>query len=272
MRNFTALLIFVCASSVFAQSNEDPEVARARAGIERFRSMVESGVIPRAQLEKAEAAVADAQDAALLRKTLYGSELTEDQAGDMVAAAKRRVDRRQATYEEGKKLVDNGVASILSLTPMLEDLDLSRKEFDLAESRARLTGELTRMAQAEEALDAKLAHAPDEARDLADHYEGDGAFNMVTFARVESDFEKEFGKPLPISAMGETAVHRSLGFDHRGRVDVAVHPDQAEGRWLLEYLVDHHIPYFAFRHAVPGKATGAHIHIGPMSTRIKLGG
>ena len=40
----------------------------------------------------------------------------------------------------------------------------------------------------------------------------------------------------------------------------------------LLYLLDRHIPYFAFRQAVPGKATGAHIHIGPMSTRFKLGG
>jgi hypothetical protein len=271
MRNRLALVFLVCASSVVAQT-EDPEVVRAQAGIDRLRSLVESGVVPRAQLEKAETAVADARDAALLRKTLYGTELTEAQADEMLTAAQRRVDRRQAAYDEGKKLVQNGVASVLSLTSFLEDLDLARKERDLAQSRARLTAELTRMAQAEEALDTKLNTAPDDAREFADHFEGDGTFNMMTFARVESDFEKHFGKPLPISAMGETAVHRSLGFDHRGRVDVAVHPDQEEGRWLLEYLVDHHIPYFAFRHAVPGKATGAHIHIGPMSTRIKLGG
>jgi len=53
---------------------------------------------------------------------------------------------------------------------------------------------------------------------------------------------------------------------------VAIHPDQPEGHWLLEYLVEKHISYFAFRHPVAGKATGAHIHIGPMSTRFKLGG
>src|SRR5438445_93183 len=88
---------------------------------------------------------------------------------------------------------------------------------------------------------------------------------VVPRPHVELDFEKQFGKPLPVSAMGETAVHRSLGFDHRGRVDVAIHPDQPEGRWLLEYLVEKHIPYFAFRQAVPGKATGAHIHLGPLS-------
>ena len=95
---------------------------------------------------------------------------------------------------------------------------------------------------------------------------------MATFAKVDAAFERRFGKTLPVSAMGETAVHRTLGFDHRGRVDVAIFPDTAEGNWLRDYLSKNRIPYFAFRQAVPGKATGAHIHIGPMSTRLKLGG
>ena len=272
MLRFSAVVLLVCASSAFAQTEDPPEVARAKAGIERLRGLVEAGAIPRAELERAEAAVADAEDAALLRKTIYGSELTDDLADSMVAAAQRRLDRRKQSYEEAKKLVDNGVASLLSLSTFLEELDMSRKELDLAETRARLTRELTRQAHAEEALQDTLAQHPEDAHELADHYEGDGTFSMVTFARVEMDFEKQFGKPLPVSAIGETAVHRSLGFDHRGRVDVAVHPDEPEGHWLLEYLVGHHIPYFAFRHAVPGKATGAHIHIGPMSTRLKLGG
>ena len=48
--------------------------------------------------------------------------------------------------------------------------------------------------------------------------------------------------------------------------------NQPEGVWLREYLSGKDIPYFAFRRAVPGKATGAHIHLGPMSTRYRLGG
>ena len=44
------------------------------------------------------------------------------------------------------------------------------------------------------------------------------------------------------------------------------------GVWLIEYLTQNHIPFFAFRGAVKGKATGAHIHIGPMSTRLTSGG
>jgi hypothetical protein len=272
MRFLSGLILLVCATCVSAQTGDPPEVMRAKAGIERLRSLVDAGVVPPVQLARAEAALADAEDEALLRRTVYGNELTDEQIDEMLAAAGRRVDRRTQALEEGRKLVDSGAASLLSLSPLMEELDAARKERDLAESRARFTRELAQMARAEELLESKLNHSPQEVHELADRYDGDGIFNMSTFARVELDFEKQFGKPLPVSAMGETAVHRSLGFDHRGRVDVAIHPDQPEGRWLLEYLVEKHIPYFAFRQAVPGKATGAHIHIGPMSTRYKLGG
>jgi len=180
--------------------------------------------------------------------------------------------RSIATQAKGRESMSAQSASSDSDPAVRLAAALARKEQDLAESRARLVRELAQMARAEELLESKLNHEPQEVRELADRYDGDGVFNMGTFSRVELDFEKQFGKPLPVSAMGETAVHRSLGFDHRGRVDVAIHPDQPEGHWLLEYLVDKHIPYFAFRHAVTGKATGAHIHIGPMSTRFKLGG
>jgi hypothetical protein len=35
------------------------------------------------------------QDAALLRRTVYGNELTEDQADEIIAAASRRLERRK---------------------------------------------------------------------------------------------------------------------------------------------------------------------------------
>ena len=131
---------------------------------------------------------------------------------------------------------------------------------------------LARCVSAEETLQATLAQAPAEAAAIAERFDGDGVFTSTDFRRVESAFTMHFARPLPVSAMGETAVHRALGFDHRSRVDVAVHPDQPEGVWLREYLNQNRIPYFAFRQAVPGKATGAHIHIGPMSTRLASGG
>ena len=264
--------MFVCAACLWAQSEDSPEIARTKSGIEKLRTLVEAGAAPRAQLERAQAALADAEDAAFLRKTVYGTDLSEDQTDDMLAAAQRRVDRRKNAVADTRRLIDEGVASQLALSPVLEELDMARKELDLAESRARFVKQMADEARAEEALESSLNQSPEDAPALADRFDGDGAFSMVAFSRVEFEYSKHFGKALPVSAMGDTAVHRSLGFDHRGRVDVAINPDQPEGHWLLEYLVQNRIPYFAFRHAVPGKATGAHIHIGPMSTRFKLGG
>jgi hypothetical protein len=237
-----------------------------------LRALVEAGVAPRAQLKKAEEAVADAQDAAILRQTLYGQDLTVEQTDEMIAAASRRFDRRKKALDEAQRLVQAGAASPLSLGAFREESERARQESERAELRASQVGELAEMAKAEESLAAKLAEEPAEAPQIADRYDGDGIFTAGMLARVEMAFAGYFGKPLPVSAVGETAVHRALGFDHRGRVDVAVHPDQPEGVWLREFLTVNRIPYFAFRQAVPGKATGAHIHIGPLSTRLVPGG
>jgi hypothetical protein len=273
MRFRLALTLVVSAAALLAQSGgEDPEVVRARAGIDRLRALVEAGAAPSAQLARAEQALGDAEDAAYLRKTLYGFDLTEDQADAMIAAASRRLDRRKAQFAEAQALVKEGVASQLALGAFLEEMDRSRKEFDLAQSRARLLHQLADQARAEEVLQTTLAEAPSEVLFLGDRYDGNGVFTMSDFRRLEAAFVGHFSKPLPVSAIGETAVHRSMGFDHRDRVDVAVHPDQPEGVWLREYLVRNHIPYFAFRQAIPGKATGAHIHVGPVSSRIVRGG
>jgi len=272
MRFILGGVLSVCAVCLYAQGQEAPEVTRAKAEIEKLRALVQAGAAPRNQLDKAEEKMADAQDAAFLRKTLYGQDLNAEQADEMLAAAARRRDRREKAYDTAKKLVDAHVVAANSLENPLSDVDLARKEYALAETRANLTRELAAMARVEEDLDTKLAEQPADAHNVAERFDGYGIFTTPQFAKVETAFEGKFKKPLPVSAMGETAVHRALGFDHRGRVDVAVYPDAPEGVWLRDYLTQQHIPYFAFRHAVPGKATGAHIHIGPGSTRIRYGG
>jgi hypothetical protein len=268
MRFILGTLLFVCAMSLCAQGQDAPEVSRAQMEIDKLRALVAAGAAPRNQLERAEEQMADAEDAAFLRKTLYGQDLTAEQADEMIAAAQRRLERRQKSLDAAEKLVQAKVAPPTALEAPLSDVDSAKKEYALAESRANLTRELAAMARAEEDLDSK----PAEAAALTEHFDGDGIFTTAQFSRIEGAFESRFGKPLPVSAVGETAVHRALGFDHRGRVDVALFPDAPEGVWLRGYLTSHHIPYFAFRQAIPGKATGAHIHIGPGSTRIHNGG
>lgn len=269
MRFLYALIFSGAISFLLGQSpTEDSEVLRAKGELERVRSMVQTGAVPRAQLQKAEAAVADAQDAAIIRKTIYSQELTEADAAALVDAASRRFERRKQAYDDAKKLVDAGIAAQNSLEAKLQELDFARTESQLANNRAELAREIAAMAEAEATLPRTPIGPAPEAGPTVVRYDGNGVFTPVMLAHIETAFSAKFGKPLPISANGDTAVHRALGFDHTGRVDVAIHPDEPEGVWLLQYLVAKKIPYFAFRQAVAGKATGAHIHIGPGSTRI----
>ncbi len=220
----------------------------------------------------------DAEDARILERTLYGrlgiEDLTEQQAEEMLAAATRRFERRQARVQQAKELVEEGALPRLALTPLLEELDRSRREMGLAASRARLLRELAAMARAEQALLAKLEEVPAAVflPELAERYDGSALFASQALRQIALAFEKRFSKPLPVSARGDTAVHRALGFDHRGRVDVALDPDQGEGVWLRDYLRSRRIPFIAFRAFMAGRSTGPHIHIGPPSSPLRSGG
>jgi hypothetical protein len=99
-------------------------------------------------------------------------------------------------------------------------------------------------------------------------YNGATRWTIADAAKVTSFYQGQFGHSLPVSAYGQTATHDRLGFDHRNSVDVAVHPDSAQGQALIAYLKSAGIPFLAFRHAISGSATGAHIHIGYPSHRI----
>ena len=103
------------------------------------------------------------------------------------------------------------------------------------------------------------------------HHDGAVVWSLSSIApKVERMFAARFGRVLPISALGQTPLHDRLGFDHRNALDVAVHPDSAEGRALIGYLEAEGIPFIAYRSAVPGAASGAHIHVGQPSARITV--
>jgi hypothetical protein len=216
-------------------------------------------------------------DEAILRHTVYGQlsieELTEQQGDETLAAARRLFDRSQARLDHAKELVDQGALPRLALTPYVEELDRCRRARDLAASRAALLSELAAQARRELEAQAQAAAAPaPDSPPLAERYDGDGLLRLGDFKTIAAAYQRKFARPLPVSARGATAVHRWLGFDHRGRIDVALDPDQTEGVWLRQYLQTMRIPYFAFRASLAGRATGPHIHIGPPSDRIARGG
>jgi len=98
-------------------------------------------------------------------------------------------------------------------------------------------------------------------------FNGGGLWSLAEAPKIEKFFAQMFGRALPVTAFGQTTTHDRLRFDHRNAMDVAVHPDSSEGRSLVFYLRQAGIPFIAFKGAMPGASTGAHIHIGRPSAR-----
>ena len=102
-------------------------------------------------------------------------------------------------------------------------------------------------------------------------FNGPGNWSLaVDTPKLQRFFMTQFGRALPISAFGQTALHDRMGFDHRHAVDVAVHPDGPEGRALMAHLRASGIPFIAAWGAIAGSASGAHIHVGQASPRLTV--
>jgi hypothetical protein len=164
---------------------------------------------------------------------------------------------------------------------------ISRKEFEETEAavaRAEEKREETRraiagadQAMAEAASARALTDLPslgsggyEQTADLI-RYNGPAVWSLKPdTARLRQFFAARFGRPLPVSSYGQTPLHDRMGFDHKDALDVAVHPDSPEGRTLMDFLRAARIPFIASWGAVPGSASGAHIHVGQPSPRISV--
>ena len=209
-------------------------------------------------------AVADERDRQLVRSLIDNKDLSEDQANSLVRAAGRRYMRRKLAYNEARQ---SGKTATGELDALRVDVEAARRVCDVAESVERHARELTMMARADFELESQISTLAPSMLGLVERYNGASTFTAVDLRAMEQAFFKQFGKILPVSTRGDSAVHRALGFDHRGRFDLAVSPSQPEGLWARRYLIGKNFSFFAFRTAVPGMATGAHIHIGPGSAR-----
>ena len=98
-------------------------------------------------------------------------------------------------------------------------------------------------------------------------FTGGPGWNLGEAYKVQRFFSDTFRKELPIAVFGQGAIHNRWRLDHGNSMDISLHPDSAEGQALLNFLQRNGIPYLAFRSAIPGTATGPHIHIGRPSHR-----
>jgi hypothetical protein len=157
--------------------------------------------------------------------------------------------------EEGERALAEAQGKIAETTKRVAEVDQLVAEVNTAEELAKTSAERPGLYSA-------------GATGLVVRYAGASRWALGDLAKVEAFFRLKFAKPLPVSAVGQTETHNQLGFDHREAVDIALHPDSAEGQALIGYLASQGVSFIAIRGAIPGSATGAHIHIGPPSKRI----
>ncbi|HJT68158.1 MAG TPA: hypothetical protein VJ749_17005 [Pyrinomonadaceae bacterium] len=98
-------------------------------------------------------------------------------------------------------------------------------------------------------------------------FTGGPGWNLGEAWKVQRFFSDTFHHELPIAVFGQGAIHDRWRLDHHNSMDIQLHPDSAEGQALLNFLQRNGIPFLAFRSAIPGTATGPHIHIGRPSHR-----
>lgn len=226
------------------------ELNRAQARAEKMHQAFHAGAVTRAEVEAAEKVVNEARER-FERLAAGPRRLTPALA---VEERKRAEARLEAVRERARKMSALEKAGALS-----------RREFEEAQAAVREAEKFLELALWRE---QELNHEWELEKRIEAWRARGGRFDEDILASLQTDFLRRFGHPLPVSALGMTETHAELNFNHAGRVDVALHPDSAEGRWLIAQLESRDIPYIAFRNAVAHKATGAHIHLGLPSPRL----
>jgi hypothetical protein len=190
--------------------------------------------------------------------------------GPVLAAQERELDRqkelaaaRQDLFERGALSESEVRAGKRAVAAAQKDLDETRQAMAEAD---RMMGE-ARMADV--GRTRPLARGQYEETAGLVRFAGLTEWSLAADTpKLELFFRNRFGRALPISAFGQTALHDRMGFDHRNALDVALHPDSPEGRALMAYLRANGIPFIAAWGTVPGQTSGAHIHVGQPSPRL----
>ena len=188
----------------------------------------------------------------------------------LLALQKQDEERAAQAIEKNKKLLEIGVIARKQVEESEQILAAAKAKTAETAKQIESVNDLVAEVEAADEM-AKLPPAPTgefRASGLLVRFAGTSRWNLSDFGKVDAFYRLKFAKPLPVSAFGQTQTHNQLGFDHSNALDVAVHPDSAEGKALIDFLYNQGISFIAIRGAILGSATGAHIHIGAPSHRI----
>jgi outer membrane efflux protein len=191
----------------------------------------------------------------------------------LIPFQEQKVKRAEAKLEQSQKLFAEGLIPKAQLEESERALTEAKNEIaqtqqDMANADAQAAGIYAETAAEKEiARNLRLARQSLVRTASFTRYTGAGSWVIGEAWKVQRFFSDTFNKQLPIAVFGQGAIHDRWRLDHRNAMDISLHPDSAEGQALLNFLQKNGIPYLAFRAAIPGTATGPHIHIGRPSHR-----
>lgn len=209
---------------------------------------------------------------------IEATEQYKSSSREWVNLQEAEISKASAKVDESRQLVAEGLiaraeleASEQSLAALRQQLQATQQQIAdsdhmIAEIRAEQQLAQTKPTAQVKLISKQYGGLSTTATIL--RYNGLGSWSLGRLGGIQAVFSATFGHSLPTSAIGQSATHDRLGYDHRNAVDVALHPDSPEGKGLIKYLQDQGVPFLAFRGAVPGVATGPHIHIGSPSHRL----
>ncbi len=249
-------VVLAVVSGSLAPAQDDAE-------LQRVRDLVRAGALPRNALAEAEDELLERRYRETLHRTLLSETLEPSEIQVMLDSARGLERIIQERFDRVLAQVKAGATPARQLEEARDRLNAAQRQTELARTRADLIRQMRRMAAAETYREEM------ESEEVDFRFQGLDDWEYELLSEIGDMYRDAFGVDPPVSADGDTSLHRSLGLDHTGRIDVAVHPDSDEGMFLTYLLESFGIPYIAFRAAVPGQSTGPHIHVGPPSERIE---
>lgn len=197
---------------------------------------------------------------------------------------KASLEKLRESYENSMRKAEGELAKSQELfaagliarkTLEASEAELAQAKDKVAEVNARMTGADSQIADTvlEAEAEKTLARTKPIPRGglvtsaAMIRYNGATIWGLSDAWKVQRFFLDAFKKPLPIAVFGQGAIHDRWRLDHHNAMDISLHPDGPEGQALLGFLRANGIPFLAFRQAIPGTATGPHIHIGRPSHR-----
>ena len=193
--------------------------------------------------------------------------------GKLLPFYENDVKRAEEKLEQSKKLLAEGLIARAQVEENEHALAIAREKINetnrqMANAEGQIAGVLVETEADEEiAKNLKLAKQSLIRTSSFTRFTGASGWNLGEAWKIQRFFSDTFNKQLPIAVFGQGAIHDRWRLDHHNAMDIQLHPDGVEGQALLNFLQKNGIPYSAFRSAIPGTATGPHIHIGRPSHR-----